>query len=182
MAGEREKLLLAFTEQRDALLRFLARRLGNTATAEDLAQETWLRAARVDGSIAIDNPRSYLFRIAANLVLDHQRHKAQGVEVQAPETVVAAVADATPSPELVALHRSEIKRLMHVVDQLSPRCREVFVLVKFEGLSHNEVARRLGIARTTVVTHMVTALAALEREMPRKKSAGPSPGFASRPS
>jgi RNA polymerase sigma-70 factor (ECF subfamily) len=165
MAGEREKLLSAFSEQRDALLRFLSQRLGNSTLAEDLAQETWLRAARIDGAVAIDNPRSYLFRIASNLALDHQRHAAHRIEIQAADAVVAAVPDAHPSPEMAVLHRSEMIRLMRVVDNLSPRCREVFTLVKFEGLSHGEVAERLGIARTTVVTHMVTALAALEREM-----------------
>lgn len=44
-------------------------------------------------------------------------------------------------------------------------CREVFALCRFEELSHAEIARRLGISRNTVVSHMVTALAALEWEM-----------------
>lgn len=172
MSGAREKLLSAFAEQRDALLRFLGQRLGNPVLAEDLAQETWLRAAKVDGSATIGNPRSYLFRIASNLVLDHQRHAGHRIEVEASDAAVAAIPDPRPSPETAALHRSELGRLMRVVDGLSPRCREVFILARYEGLTYGEVAARLGIARTTVVSHMVTALAALEREMePEKKSA-----------
>jgi DNA-directed RNA polymerase specialized sigma24 family protein len=46
-----------------------------------------------------------------------------------------------------------------------PRGREVFVLCRFEELSHAEIARRLGISRNTAVSHMVAALAALEWEM-----------------
>jgi RNA polymerase sigma-70 factor (ECF subfamily) len=53
---------------------------------------------------------------------------------------------------------------------LSPRCREVFMLGKFEGLSLAEIAARLNISRNTVVTHMVNALAAIEREMSDTKS------------
>jgi RNA polymerase sigma-70 factor (ECF subfamily) len=171
MPGNKEMLLSAFAEQRHTLLRFLARRLGNATLAEDLTQETWLRAATVDGAAAIDNPRSYLFRIASNLALDHQRHAGQRVEVAVPDEAAAAIPDARPSPEMVALHRSELDRLLGVVRGLSPRCREVFILAKFEGLTYRQIAGRLGIARTTVVTHMVTALAALEREMgPRKNS------------
>ncbi|MBN9488200.1 MAG: RNA polymerase sigma factor [Alphaproteobacteria bacterium] len=159
------RLLSSFAEHRSALLRFLRRRLGNAALAEDLTQETWLRAANARGAAAIDNPRGYLFSIASNLALDHQRHVGHRVELQAVAEVVEAVADHQPSPENVVLYRSEFARLLRVVDQLSPRCREVFVLGKFEGLSLAEISQRLGISRNTVVTHMVNALAAIEREM-----------------
>jgi len=164
----RSSLLQSFAEHRDALLRFLNRRLNNAALAEDLIQETWLRAANsqalASGAAAIDNPRSYLFRIASNLALDHQRHVGHGIELQATDEA-AAVADPQPSPEDIVLYRSEFARLLEVIDGLSPRCREVFMLCRFEGLSHAEIAERLGISRSTVVSHMVNALTAIERAM-----------------
>lgn len=161
----RQSLLRSFAEHRDALLRFLARKLEDRSLAEDFMQETWLRAANSPGGAVIANPRSYLFRIAANLVLDHQRRVGQHVELKVAEETAAAVADARPSPENIALHRSEFARLVRILDGLSPRCREVFILCRFEELSHAEIARRLGISRNTVVSHMVSALAAIEREM-----------------
>jgi RNA polymerase sigma-70 factor (ECF subfamily) len=165
----RQSLLQSFAEHRDALTRFLTRRLNNPALAEDLTQETWLRAARspgvVQGAASIGNPRSYLFRIASNLALDHQRHVGQRVELEASDEVTVAVADPQPSPENVVLYRSEFARLLRVIDSLPPRRREVFLLCKFEGLSHAEIAARLGVGRNTVVSHMVNALAAIEREM-----------------
>ena len=167
--ADNRSLLSSFAEHRSALLRFLQRRLGNAALAEDLTQETWLRAAHAQGAAAIDNPRGYLFSIASNLALDHQRHVGHRVELQAAAEVVEAVADRRPSPENVVLYRSEFARLLRVVDQLSPRCREVFVLGKFEGLSLAEIGQRLDISRNTVVTHMVNALTAIEREMASDK-------------
>ncbi|WP_206747705.1 RNA polymerase sigma factor [Telmatospirillum siberiense] len=155
----------SFAQHREALLRFLVRKLGNAALAEDLAQETWLRAANADGLAVLDNPRPYLFRIAANLALDHQRHVGYGIEVEATEEVVTAVADPRPSPEEATLQRAEFCRLMEVVNSLSPRCREVFILCRFEGMTQAEVAGKLGISRATVVTHVVHALAAIERAM-----------------
>ncbi len=59
--------------------------------------------------------------------------------------------------------------MLRVIDGLSPRCREVFVLCRFEEFSHAEIGRRLGTTRDTVVSHMVTALAAIERGMGRKE-------------
>jgi len=169
MAENRSSLLSSFAEHREALLRFLHRRLNDMPLAEDLAQETWLRAATVQSTAAIENPRGFLFRIASNLAVDHQRHASHGIELSAAPTVAEAVPDTQPSPEKVTLYRNEFARLLQAVEALSPRCREVFVLGKFEGLSLTEIGARLGISRNTVVTHMVNALAALEREMASDK-------------
>jgi hypothetical protein len=54
----RQSLLRSFAEHRDALLRFLARKLDDRSLAEDFTQETWLRAANSSGGAAIGNPRS----------------------------------------------------------------------------------------------------------------------------
>jgi len=167
MSDFRERLLAIFTEHRAALTRFLTRRLGSASLAEDLTQETWVRAATVStgGAPAVDNPRSYLFRIAANLAIDHLRHAHRGIEVDAAVPVRDAVADPAPSPEVIALHRSEMARLLRAVDQLPPRCRQVFVLTKVHELSYAEVAARLGISRNTVMVHMTNALAALDAHL-----------------
>ena len=164
----RYSLLQSFAEHRQALMRFLTGRLGNSALAQDLTHETWLRAATSRGGAIVGNPRSYLFQIASNLAIDHQRHVGQRIELQAEEEA-AFVADSQPSPENVVLYRSEFARLVRVIDRLSPRCREVFLLCKFEGLAHAEIADRLGITRNTVVSHMVKALAEIERELDSPK-------------
>ena len=126
----RQSLLQSFAAHRDALLRFLARKLDDRSLAEDFTQETWLPAANTPGGAAIGNPRSYLFRIASNPVLDHQRRVGQRVELKVAEETAAAVADARPTPENVVLYLSEFARLVRILDGLSPRCREVFVLCR----------------------------------------------------
>ncbi len=181
----RNQLLAIFTEQRSALQRFLARRLGNHASlAEDLTQEVWLRAAAAQsggqtagpadvlaGGEALRNPKSYLFRIASNLAIDHQRHVAHGVEVPAGEDLAALAADPRPSPEHEAVQRGEMRRLLAALDRLPPRCREVFVLAKLHEMSYLEIALRLGVARNTVMVHMGHALALLEKYL-REDGAG----------
>src|SRR3546814_17336412 len=79
MADFAAKLSATFTEQQGALKRFLMRRLGNAALAEDLAQETWIRAVNADTAAVIQNTRAYLFRLAAHPDTDHQRHVGRGI-------------------------------------------------------------------------------------------------------
>jgi RNA polymerase sigma factor (sigma-70 family) len=82
-------------------------------------------------------------------VLDHQRRVGQRVELKVAEETAAAVADARPTPETVVLYRGEFARLVCILDGLSSRCREVFVLCRFDEFSHAEIASRLGISRNT---------------------------------
>ena len=160
----RYALLQSFATHRQALTRFLTRRLGNPALAADIAHETWLRVARNPGGAPAGNPRSHLFRIASNLAIDHQRQTHEVTEWAAPEDATSG-AQYRNVPSNVVLHRSEFARMARVIDGLPPPCREVLRLCRFEGLSHADIAERLAISRSTVVSRMVDAMVAVEREM-----------------
>jgi RNA polymerase sigma-70 factor (ECF subfamily) len=169
MSCEREKLLSAFLEHRAALMRFLARRLGDATLAEDLTQETWLRAASGGGAAAIANPRSYLFRVAANLAIDHRRRVRRRGPEASPDAA-AAVADPAPSSEAVVLTREELRLLGAAIEGLPPRCRQVFLLARIEGLTYVEIGRRLGISPKTAFSHMVKALGLLQQCVDRGRA------------
>lgn len=165
MAGTcRYALLQSFAEHRQALIRFLTCRLGNPALAADLAHETWLRIARKAGGTPAGDPRSHLFRIASNLAIDHQCRSGRALEAEAPDHATTGTLWQSV-PANVVHHRSEFARLARVIDTLPPRCREVFLLCRFEGMSHAGIARRLGVSRNAVVSHMVNALMVIDREM-----------------
>jgi RNA polymerase sigma factor (sigma-70 family) len=169
MTTFRDSLFAAFFDHQDGLKRFLLRRLGNAALAEDLTQETWLRAASVTSgaNASADNPKSYLFRIAANLANDHLRRARHGIELQGRDDIVPLFPDLRPSPEQEAAGRSELQHLLRAVDSLSPRAREVFILAKVHELSHAEIAEKLGIAKNTVMVHMANALTQLQQHLKR---------------
>ena len=157
-----KKLLTLFLEHRSALLLFLRRRLNNPAVAEELAQEVWLRAAEGAEAPQLRNPRAYLFRVAANLVVDHRRRESHRGEAAAAPALLSEIADPRPGPEAVLRHRRRFAELLRAVDGLPPRCREVFLNVKVHGRSYAETADRMGIAKNTVMVHMTNALAHLD--------------------
>ncbi len=160
---ETPTLLNAYLAQRPALTRFLKARLGNEAEAGDIAQEIYIRLTRAPPG-GVDNPSAYLYRMAANLARDHRRERqrahardGQWLETRHPDGVIEPVADEAPADRAYAA-KQELTRLIASLDDLSPQCRRVFVLHKFEGLSHPEIAARVGISRSTVEKHMGTAL------------------------
>lgn len=159
-----ESLEALCSSVRGELERFFRRRIASPDMAADLTQETFLRLLQIGPAAAIRDPRAYLFRTAGNLLVDHRRsamHRQPG----APADAAAQVQASEPSPEAVALSREELAVLGRAIDDLPPRGREVFLLHKLEGLSYAEIAQRLGIARNTVVVHMVRSLAHCRRRL-----------------
>nr|WP_298690356.1 RNA polymerase sigma factor [uncultured Dongia sp.] len=146
---------------------FLARRVASPETAADLAQEAFYRLLRSDQAPDALDTRAYLFRTAANLAIDHNRHRRRQQTSTGEEQAIAEFADPQPSAERSALSREELRVLEQAIATLPPRGREVFLLHKIDQLSYAEIAARLGIAKNTVVVHMVRSLAhcrhALER-------------------
>ncbi|HWB50394.1 MAG TPA: RNA polymerase sigma factor [Stellaceae bacterium] len=158
-------LIASFQENYEDLLRFLARRTGDADRAADIAQDTYLRLAAIGpGAAVIDNPRAYVYRVAGNLAIDTMRREGRITARHTGYEPDDTVFDPAPTPEQVVLHRSELDRLLRVIDRLPPRSREVFVLAKVYGLTHGEIAARLGIAKNTVMVHMTKALAFLDEQ------------------
>ncbi|WP_307366590.1 RNA polymerase sigma factor [Brevundimonas sp. SORGH_AS_0993] len=150
----------------DRQLRRMARgRLRNLQDAEDVVQDSWLRAA-VAAEAAdpppIRNLQAYLFRIARNLIVDHRRRAAARPIVEVEEVVLLQAADPAPTPEAAVITRDELNRMNRIMAAMPAKPREVFRLARVEGLSYADIGRRLGLSRQTVHQHMARALLALQ--------------------
>lgn len=153
-----------YLAKRDDLIRFLAARSGDRALAEDLVQELYLRLDRAAPGDGIDNPAAYLYRMAANLLLDHRRgaartirREADWVDANSHQLGGEAVDDGVAADARLDA-KMRLARVKAAIDELPPQCRRVFTLHKLEGNSHAEVAATLGISRKAVEKHMTTAL------------------------
>lgn len=138
---------------------FLTRKFGCPLLAEDVVQETWLRVRRLPQPPVLDQPRAYLFKMAANLAIDRLRSEKLRARYISADAVPEDIPDGMPLPDRLVDCQQRMVILRKAVDELPPRCREVFMLHKFEGLSHVEVAGRLGISRNMVEKHIIRGLA-----------------------
>ncbi len=154
-----------FKSHSNELIRFIRRAGVREDDACDLLQDAFLRLVTThDGQASIANPRAYLFTVSRNLVTDHARARAVGqryIQAEARTDVVAP----EPPPEAAIDYRRMVQKLEGALAGLSDRQREVFLLHKFEELSHTEIAVRLGISRSMVEKHMMRALLNLRTEL-----------------
>lgn len=141
------------------LLKFLFVRLRDREAARDLAQETY---ARVLGfSMAkvgeVQAPRALLYSTARHLIADQVRRDR--VRLHSGLDDCDQMAGPTDrQPEQLATRRQQLERLLDTVAELPPRCREAFVLHKLKGLTHAQVAKRMGITINAVEKHLIRAL------------------------
>ena len=97
--------------------------------------------------------------------MDLRRRQAMGIEVEAEPLLVEQVPQTGVDPARSTQFDRELQRLVQVVEALPPRCRDVFMLCRVEGLNHAEVAERLNISKSTVVSQMVKAMQRIEKAM-----------------
>lgn len=148
------------------LVAFLSRRVASRDLATDLVQELFVRLlARKDLVAGVEHERGYLFRSVRHLATEAGRSPRW--RECAPDPDAEPFPDEVPPPETLLEDRQTIDRLVKVVGRLPPRCREVFILHKFDNLSYVEVAKRLGISVGSVEKHMTRALGTCRAEIGR---------------
>jgi RNA polymerase sigma factor (sigma-70 family) len=115
---------------------------------------------RVEDEPPIANKRAYLYRLAANLAIDHAKSESRRAAIHA-QASLRFEAEEAQCGEAALLARDDLQRIAAVVGTLPERTRHVFVLNRIEGLSQREVATRLGISKPTVEKHLARAFEAV---------------------
>jgi len=122
----------AMAEHGSALLSFIYRCVPDPAGADDLYQETWIRAYASRGRYDSSRPlRTWLYAIALNAIRTHLRKTRRQAEAETER------ARTVPSPADAEFSPSEIRAFL---DRLPEEQREVFLLREFQGLSYDQIA------------------------------------------
>ncbi len=119
---------------------FLLRRLKYPETASDVLQDTFLRLMQSTPAAAIEHPRAWLFRIAANRVTDHLHHRQHRGDHLSDEEIRDDIPDARPFAETQIFTKQQVDFLKQAIAELPPKCREVFLL----QVQAPELCRKIG--------------------------------------
>ena len=132
--------------------------LGEVELAEDLVQECFVSLwEKLEQGTEVSNRRSYLYMTVRNRCLDHLRRKGIPTESLKPYDTYGIIDDDD------AQERSQREaRLWTAIDSLPPKCREVFILSKRDGLKYEEIAQELGLSVNTVRNQISKALEVLK--------------------
>ena len=144
-------------EHGDAVFGLALRRVGDRGLAEDLAQETFLRAWRARASYRGETSvRGWLCTIAVNVVRDWARRRSRR-PTESFEPVVVDVGSSADDPAARAEVAEAIERLRAALGLLPANHREMFLLRERDGLSYAEIASVLACPIGTVMSGLARA-------------------------
>jgi len=139
-----------FREHANSVRRYLCRVVAAPEVAEELTQEAFARVYLSPRLATVDSPRSFLFRTARNLALNHLVRQRTVTFEYLEDHPGFEVRDETPSVERWLSAREELELVRTVIAELPPKCRHVFLLLRINGLSIQEVACEMGLSETMV--------------------------------
>lgn len=149
------------------LVRHLTGVTGSRDAAQDAAQEAFVRLWERRERWASGSLRALVYRIGRNVALDMVR-RGRVRERWAREGGGSGPGEAertAPPPDRVLEHAEVRWRVESALGRLAPRRREAFELVRFAGLTHQEVAEVMDLSPQTVANHLSLALRDLRAEL-----------------
>lgn len=140
------------------LVRYIARRLRTAVDAQDVAQEAYVRLLRLERKDLIRDPRSYLYRVASNILFEFElKRKADvlGLMRWSDESRIDGnFGSGEDHSETLALQ----ERLDRVLQQLSPKCRAVLIFARRDGMTYEEIGEKLEISISMVKKYLSKGL------------------------
>jgi RNA polymerase sigma-70 factor (ECF subfamily) len=155
--GDAEAFGLLVRRHQKRIFRLAAHLTRSAAEAEDVTQETFVRAYQaVDRFDGRSEPFTWLYRIAVNLSLNHIRSRKtrQTVGNEDDPRLEALLAETRPSlgrdPSRSTDEKRTAEALLAGIDSLSETLRTTLLLVCLDGLSHEEASKILGAPEGTI--------------------------------
>jgi RNA polymerase sigma-70 factor (ECF subfamily) len=166
--GDEEAFRVLFDTHKDRVYSIALRYAGDSATAMDIAQDTFLKLlSNIRQFRGESTFESWLYRMVVNSCLDHHRKRRRFLPL------LDEALDVFRAPRESALHdmlrEEQQERVQQVVAQLPEEQRMVVVLRYTDGLSYEEIADLLGCRRGTVASRLNRAHKSLERRLSHLK-------------
>jgi len=154
----------AAMEHLDALYGYALVLTRDMTDAEDLVQETYLRAASASHQPESDsNVKGWLFVIMRNAWLNQVRHKNSGPKFVDLETGGPVVGEVQENPHVVYLRKLEREQVQQAIESLPDAYREIVVLRDIEGFTYQEIATVLDCPAGTVMSRLGRARGKLRK-------------------
>lgn len=150
---------------------------------EDIVQETYVRVCQVENIDAIRKPRSFMFRTARNLALDHVKRAETRLTRSTEEIDEFGIPTPSGSDDLTfgqVASDEEFVLFCDAVRNLPRQCRRAFVLKKVYGYTLKEIAEIMDVAVPTVESHIVNGTRKCVQYLRKQRDSRTRPAQSSR--
>lgn len=163
--ADRTALKALFEQYHQDLIRFFMHRRASRDEAADMAQEVYCRLAGRAGIATLEFPKSFLFRTAQNICTDRLRQSRTHLVHNHVPLDAQSLAEPGAPQETSVGDAQEIALLQAAILELSPRCRQVFLLHRLGNMTYPDIAKHCGISVSMVEKHISKALTFCRRKV-----------------
>lgn len=132
---------------------------------DDVVQESYLRIWKARLTAPVRSAKSFLFQVARHVAIDLLRRERASPVVQLGDLAGLSVMDSRPDSAQALGAKERLDLLSDALVALPPRCRQIIMLHKIQGMSQRQVAERLGLSERTVENHTRAGIVRLQLYM-----------------
>lgn len=162
--GDQRALRFFFDKYYDNLCNYVNLYIHDSSVSEDIVQDIFIYFWEKRGSIRMDTSvKSYLFRSSRNKYLNYIRNEKCHQSIKKD---VKSYTETSVNQDELLIDSLQLEGIINSsIDNLPPRCREVYLLRKNDDLSYKEIASRMEISEKTVENQMTIALKKLKEQL-----------------
>ena len=155
-----DSILSVFTRWNTALKSFVSGYVVNSQDVDDICQETFLRTYKSSLQNEIKQPKSFMFRVAKNLIVSDYRKASTQLNDYVEDINIVATKFDVDNLESDVLAKEKLGVMCDAIASLPNKCRQAVVMRKVYGLSTREIAQRMGITTSTVSNYITRGMCA----------------------
>lgn len=160
----------AFLECNGFLEKFLAGFLRVQQDIEDVAQEAFLRAYVCEQRELIEKPAPFLFRVARNLALTRLSRKSRQITDYIEEVGPGAFTETAAGTDEEVEAQECLGLYCEAIASLPEKCRQIFLLRKVHGLTHEQISERMSLSISSVEKYLRQGILACQRYLQDQQS------------
>ncbi|MGE4444783.1 MAG: RNA polymerase sigma factor [Candidatus Altimarinota bacterium] len=145
---------------------FAQKQVGDREKAKDIIQETYIKLLEIKDKYNINNERAYLYKIAKNIVINEVLQNQKMPSTEYEENF--HISPTSEQPEEVLMKEDQEKIFMQILEDLSPRVKQAFILYTIDGYSRKEIAKILDITSNAVEKLIKRATIKIEEELAKR--------------
>jgi RNA polymerase sigma-70 factor (ECF subfamily) len=140
------------------LSNWLSNKLACSHQAADFAQDTFIRLLTFSGISDIKEPRAFLTTTASRIIIDDARRKTLEKNYLERYYFYHGEQACTPSEESLLVITQSLTVIVNMLDALPEKCQQAFLMSRFDGLPHSEIAEQLGVSKSMIKKYMTQAM------------------------
>lgn len=165
MIDSENKVVSAFLSYKTVLIRVLLRLSVQPADVDDILQESLTRALLADRKKRLEFPKSYLYTVSRNLAFEENQRRSREVQNEIDEAVLESRGPLTDD----AIHyRQMMDAFWEAMGTLPTAHRRAILLRRIYGLSHKEIAKKLGVSVSSIEKYFAQGIKRCQDIMARR--------------